>query len=92
LSIATRYGASRINSAIHNLATYHPLPFVMVPFVITLPGKILNQGAFLQISLSPPGTPNENHQLLFDKTSYLGDIVGSLPQNPSDNPLDWKPC
>jgi hypothetical protein len=26
----------------------------MVPFVITLPGKILNQGAFLQISLPPP--------------------------------------
>jgi hypothetical protein len=35
---------------------------VMVPFVITLPSKILNQMAFLAVSLSLR-TPIENHHL-----------------------------
>jgi hypothetical protein len=50
MSIATRYGASGINAPICNFSTYQCILFVMVPFVITLLSKIVNQVASLRIS------------------------------------------
>jgi hypothetical protein len=46
---------------------------MMVPFVITLPSKILNQMAFLEVSLSLR-TPIENRHLHSTKPHPWGDF------------------
>jgi hypothetical protein len=63
----------KINAPIPNLATYHRILLVMVPFVITLPCMILNQMAFLAVSLSLR-TPIENRHLHLTKPHPWGEF------------------
>jgi hypothetical protein len=74
LSAATHYGAFGINAPILNLANYHHILSVMVPFVITFPSKTLSQVAFFGGFLFPQ-TQNENRQLCLTKPHCCGRLL-----------------
>jgi hypothetical protein len=75
LNVATRYGASKCYAPTRNLITTIESLWWFIDGIM-LPSMILNQIASLRISFSP--TSEWVSSTLCDKTSSLGNIVGSL--------------
>jgi hypothetical protein len=69
VSIATHYGASKINALIPNLATYHRVLHVMVPSCVYASDRDREPSCLMAkfLSFQPP---NENHQLRLTKPHH----------------------
>jgi hypothetical protein len=89
LSVATRYGDSKINAPISNLTSYHRILCVMVPSCDHASERDLEPSCLMAdfLSLWPP---YENSHLHSTKPHLWINFVGSLPWNLSCHPLVWN--